>query len=407
MSISNESSLQNFLTGIGLYRSGGEDTGALEEEIKAHLEEVRRLLTRIEQIKSAAGDNLSVQNMYEVLHRDYPYMYLQEADSGTFGLGVGDASMFFHYSGRLVYADAPVHSIYFTFDTSDISHIALHIKNEMVYDNCVSDDWQDIFARRRHFGHPHVSVPFNDVPTTSGICFGNNRGIADLAVHLGSRSDFLLLCRKVWAWITEINLNDCYHTESTPFQLQGQYEIPMFDWARIVAGKSEELYLSDVYRDMVNILTEFPAEGDRDWWRVSEEIVRAAVPILVEAAERVPGVCLRNKLNGYREFITSNLSRGMVGMEQMLCLHQLLTGVRVAEQFRNGVTDSIQLSVTAPVFSDLLTGVRGWTRVAYANLLTPYSWDLAHNNSARPDYPITNIKIAKSIIRKYISSYNG
>lgn len=130
----------------------------------------------------------------------------------------------FFYSdgaGRFMYVDSPLHSWRLKMTKQGLSSVENESEYNMRdYYGEVNDLASDYIRLNHLCGHPHCSQSQRLKVITENWCFGNNTGVDDLLAHANDLTAVGMLFRKIYHWLTEINVDSMYHSDVYPLQLR-------------------------------------------------------------------------------------------------------------------------------------------------------------------------------------------
>lgn len=177
----------------------------------------------------------SVQDfIYRTCNRTYPGLVLSiHTNTPPVVLDFRTSYTSFFYSdenGDFLYADSPMHSFGLRLTRNGIISVENiqmdYLKNLTAYKD-VNTANSFIYYTSQHTigGHPHCLHSDEERSVNSAWCFGNNTGVDDLLAKACSMTDISLLFRKLYHWLTEINVRSMYHGNVFPIYLQNHSNV--------------------------------------------------------------------------------------------------------------------------------------------------------------------------------------
>lgn len=191
------------------------DLYALEHQPKVEEEDADKFLSNL------------VNNVYPGF--EYSYM---DANTPPPTMDISTACTSFFYSdgsGRPLYVDAPLHSWMLRLSRQGIMSV-INTSIGMFPRNYRHVNASDDYLPSGKFGHPHCLNSDEEREVTGSWCFGNNTGVDDLLRTANDLASIGILFRKLYHWMTEINVDSIYHSNVFPLRLR--YSSDVWDDAK-------------------------------------------------------------------------------------------------------------------------------------------------------------------------------
>lgn len=301
----------------------------------------------------------SVQDfVFKMCHKLYPGLKINVASYSppvTMLFETNYTSFFYSDKyGNFLYADSPMHSFGLNLTRQGITAVKNFQKEHLTQLTEYLDvDTENTFIYNtfgNKGGHPHCLNSDTEQEVTSAWCFGNNSGVDELLETACDISTVGVLFRKLYLWLTEINVDSMYHSNVFPLALQPSSHV--VDDAAVFGNEMYSKYKSC----FTEAIQYFRANKDYQAWNVG------MLTPLVEAVQDY-----YDNLTG-NSFFKSFLHNEIVSFSQIpedkltqaLCLYQFVTACILLQHAYN-----LKPVIRSAIEADLFYIPYVWTQVCY------------------------------------------